>query len=173
MKTLSILRAGCISLLLMGCGRAPVYPASPSAPESSGQAAQGVSRPESTAEFEPPAEQSRAPSEPSSLPVAPSTKRNYALPPDSYDGGHEGVRSLWEELSAAEQVALSVRSGCERACRALLSMHRATERLCELASDEPEKKACQQARQRLREAKETVRRSCQRCEQGPSLTSDD
>jgi hypothetical protein len=50
---------------------------------------------------------------------------------------------------------------CSRACRALASMERSANRLCELTSEEDER--CEGARRRLGSAQELVRRSCPAC----------
>ena len=50
---------------------------------------------------------------------------------------------------------------CSRACKALASMERAADGLCELAGDGDER--CQSARVRVQSARELVRRTCPSC----------
>jgi hypothetical protein len=50
---------------------------------------------------------------------------------------------------------------CTRACKALASMERAADGLCELTGDGDDR--CESARERLRAARELVRRTCSVC----------
>jgi hypothetical protein len=63
---------------------------------------------------------------------------------------------------------------CAAACRALASMERATTHLCDIAQhaeSDGDRTTCDDARKKLRAARERVRRACTTCPGGPTLDS--
>lgn len=61
---------------------------------------------------------------------------------------------------------------CGSACRALASLERATARLCELADEPDDRAKCDDAKKKLRAARDRVRSSCSSCPGGPSVDRD-
>ncbi len=72
----------------------------------------------------------------------------------------------WERARAALDAAAS---DCALACRALASMERALVHLCALATLPDDRPRCEEARRRLLDARERVRRACGSCPGGPSV----
>jgi hypothetical protein len=67
------------------------------------------------------------------------------------------------ELQRA-QAALEASAGdCAGACRALASMERATSHLCELSGEDDDRRRCDDAKKRLGDARDRVRRQCGAC----------
>lgn len=69
-----------------------------------------------------------------------------------------------EEAGDADGVGDEASSRCAVACRALASMERAAERLCELSGEDDER--CVQARERFAAALDRVEASCSECGEG-------
>jgi len=67
------------------------------------------------------------------------------------------------ELGQAQQDLEAAASDCSAACRALASMERATQHLCELAAEPDDRGRCDDARQRLHTARERIRSACGAC----------
>jgi len=61
---------------------------------------------------------------------------------------------------------------CGTACRALASLERATVRICELAEEPADVERCEDAKKKLRNARDRVRASCNACPGGPSVDRD-
>lgn len=80
-----------------------------------------------------------------------------------------GFRSFYEDFEVAELALSHASDACSDACRALRSMVRAAERMCAIAASEPEELRCEAARDRVRGAREHVRRACHVCSEGPPL----
>jgi hypothetical protein len=92
----------------------------------------------------------------------------YAQPPEATSFSSE-ITLLLEDVSVAEQLALSGQGGCMEACRALRSMERSVARLCSLADEQGQPRACEEARRRFHDAKVVVRSACAHCSGGPEL----
>lgn len=67
------------------------------------------------------------------------------------------------DFDRAEIELSQAQSDCTNACKALASMERATEHLCGLVIDEPDKRACDEARQKLGSSRDRIRSSCGEC----------
>ena len=87
-----------------------------------------------------------------------------APPPPGQGPDTEGAQPSVEQASlefdraAAELSAAG--TDCPRACKALGSMNRASERICALDPDQSAAGRCRRAKDRVTEASERVRRSC-------------
>ena len=95
---------------------------------------------------------------PSTMPVPGTTSR-----PQSPD-----VQRSWALATLGDserQIEATVKE-CATACRALASMERAAKTLCDLG----ERDECTRAKARVEAARDKVRKSCGKCENGPSLT---
>ena len=77
-------------------------------------------------------------------------------PASQPEDSHAGAPVPAEPLRANRSV-----DRCTRACRALGSMQRAANRLCELTGEDDSR--CERVRERVDEARTTVRASCPRC----------
>ncbi|MEO6420409.1 MAG: hypothetical protein ABIP39_13415, partial [Polyangiaceae bacterium] len=71
------------------------------------------------------------------------------------------------ELDRAERELAGAAGDCAAACRALASMERATGHLCDLTSQADS--SCEDARSKVRTARDRVRSTCGSCPGGPSL----
>jgi hypothetical protein len=105
-----------------------------------------------------------------------TSSKSQAAPPSNYDVSSSRKPATLGEAraaftdaenkvvalvgTAAKPVALSTDS-CGVACKALASMKRATEHLCELSTDDPA--SCDDARARLDRATARVREVCGEC----------
>jgi hypothetical protein len=67
------------------------------------------------------------------------------------------------DLDRAEHDLAAAAADCDSACRALASMDRATTHLCSLADLPDDRRRCEDARQRLSEARGRVRAACGAC----------
>lgn len=173
MRARAMIVLGCLGLV--GCARAAPPPASPSGAYPQSEEPSSIPPGEAQrapSQDAPGAEAECAPAPASTAPVGPAGTGRYARPPSSVDTADRDVWQLLDDLSVAEGLALSGQAGCERACRALRSMIRSADRLCAMASDEAEKRVCDEAQRRVRWAKDTVRSSCRRCDDGPDLGTD-
>jgi hypothetical protein len=101
-------------------------------------------------------------------PSAPTGGGDFAQPPASPPPGQgpvtEGAQPTVEqaglELDRAAAELNASGSDCARACKALGSMNRASERICALEPDTGTGGRCRRARERVTEAADRVRRSC-------------
>ncbi len=172
MKAREVVVLGCLGLV--GCAKASQPPASPAGAYPRSEAPASAPSPE--VQQEPSQDAAGAEAEcapaPTSMPLGPMGEGRYARPPSTVDTPDRDVWQLLDDLSVAEGLALSGQAGCDRACRALRSMIRSADRLCAMAEDEAEKRVCDEARRRVRWAKDTVRSNCRRCDEGPSLGED-
>ena len=103
---------------------------------------------------------------------APTSGEEYAQPPPaatpppsdalgpSDQGAQPSVERASLELDRAAAELSAAGSDCPRACKALASMNRASERICALEPDESPGGRCKRAKERVTEATERVRRSC-------------
>jgi hypothetical protein len=103
-------------------------------------------------------------------PAAPTSGGGFAEPPAArppppgQDSVAEGAQPTVEQASleldrAAAELSASG-SDCARACKALDSMNRASERICALEPDTGTGGRCRRARERVGVAADRVRRSC-------------
>lgn len=101
-------------------------------------------------------------------PAQPGAPSGYPSGTGSMPGPADAARTralleweqAWVELEAPWRE-------CRLACRALLSLERATSHICELG--QPKAPPCEDARARLGQAKERVKSQCQACPGGPDL----
>jgi hypothetical protein len=84
--------------------------------------------------------------------VTPST----AAPPDA------PAKSARAELERAQR-ELDASGDCVSACRALGSMKRATSHLCSLATEDEDRRRCEDAKKRLATVQDRVRSACGSC----------
>jgi len=123
------------------------------------------------------------PAAPASTPAPASEEAPMAAPPPAAAGAGAGSESESVQSTAPDQPGaraaarararsdfdgarreLSVAgSDCATACRALASMERAATRLCELATADDGRDACDDAQAKLREAKDRVHATCGGC----------
>lgn len=159
-------------VVLVGCGGAAKLPAPASQP-GGGEQQYGEPAPEAEESPETGAGTDGYPQQPRRdrfESVRPETR--YAQPPSDARAGDDELMRLFEDFTVAESLALSGQAGCEHACQALRSMMRSAERLCAMAQSDQEQRICTEARRRVRDAREFVRSSCQRCVDGPDLDED-
>jgi len=105
------------------------------------------------------------------LDAAEQQLRQLIAPPDSYaqppatgpqpPGTAAGVDSPAPPPPAQPTAEMSAADRCSIACRALASMSRAAERLCELTGEDDDR--CVSARARVTAAEELIYRSCPSC----------
>ena len=146
----SVVLGALLSLPLAMCGGAAPMPAqSPGEASPSGATA----APESNAATPAPGYPAAAP--PPAQPAATSSGDMQDAP-----SRRAAARA---ELAQAQAELQAAASDCTAACRALASMERATQHLCELAEDPDDQGRCNDARQRLLAARERVRSACGTC----------
>jgi hypothetical protein len=95
---------------------------------------------------------------------APAAASAPAMPEGA--GGAETGRSraaARTELQRAQADLEASAGECAGACRALASMERATEHLCQLSGEDDDRRRCDDARKRLSDARDRVRRQCGAC----------
>jgi hypothetical protein len=78
-------------------------------------------------------------------------------PPLTLEEAQSALDSAATELSTAGQ-------SCAQACKALASMKRSSDRICELNGPSDPGARCQKARDRVETARETMRKRCGSCE---------
>ncbi len=76
------------------------------------------------------------------------------------------------DFDRAERELSASNSDCASACRALASLERATVRLCDLAEQPDDVQRCDDAKKKLRTARERVKSTCSSCPGGPSVDRD-
>jgi hypothetical protein len=119
-----------------------------------------------------PPEKSKAEEPGADAEQAPARDRlNYAEPPSSTieedkDGKRltlslEGALALFEESES--QLANGILD-CDKACKALGSMERSMDRICELTGPEDPEKRCRTAKEKAKAARERVEKHCPDCE---------
>ena len=104
--------------------------------------------------------------EPAGAPMSPGRSPGAAAPPITSEAPPPAppplpVAPADDGDRAAENVEKASGDPCAIACRALSSMRRAADRLCELTGEEDA--ACVDARERVRAADERVRSGCADC----------
>jgi hypothetical protein len=92
----------------------------------------------------------------------------YAQPPGSAkeEQVHTETLSLGGALDLFEKLDTQLASGvvdCGNACKALGSMQRAMDRICELTGPDDPEKRCQSAREKAKAARERVEKHCPDC----------
>ncbi len=138
-----------------GCGGA-AKDASPSAasPSNAGAAQKSEMAPSG---YAPPPPTAPPATSPPGVPTSPGAQRRLEANAD-FDRAER-------ELSASS-------SDCASACRALASLERATVRLCDLAEQPDDVQRCDDAKKKLRTARDRVRSTCSACPGGPSVDRD-
>lgn len=76
------------------------------------------------------------------------------------------------ELERSEEELKASPGDCGTACRALTSMEHAAVELCALVGEADDQARCDDARRRLRAARDRVRNACGNCPGGPSVDRD-
>lgn len=137
-------------LLLAACGGACHAAAPPEAPGAPEAPARSTS---------PGGDYAAPPTQPSSpdSDASPSTKDDRDL--------EQAMPTLDDALSAFDQAQARLSASgndCHTACRALGSMRRSADRICELEPEEPGNR-CERARRRLRDAEQRVHDGCGAC----------
>ena len=108
--------------------------------------------------------------EPVSAQSAPNTAPSPAAAPPSSDRRREAaLRSARAELDTASRELDLATGECGSACRALASMERATGHMCNLASDESDRRRCEEAKAKVARARDRIRSSCGTCPDGTRL----
>ncbi|MCU0681047.1 MAG: hypothetical protein MUF34_02080 [Polyangiaceae bacterium] len=93
-------------------------------------------------------------------------------PPPPAEPASPNANPLWVEFERVDrELALST-GDCATACRALASLERAANRVCEGSAQLGEAARCGDAMRRLRDARGRVRSACTRCAGGPSTEPD-
>jgi hypothetical protein len=95
----------------------------------------------------------------------------YAPPPPGTAGSSRRIEVTIEYDRAARELEAAM-SDCSSACRALASLERATVRLCDLAEQPDDVQRCEDAKKKLRSARDRVRTTCTSCPGGPSVDRD-
>jgi hypothetical protein len=154
MKAIDRLRAALLGavlgLPLTMCGGAATMPASSPSPADEVPAGTGTqAAPSTKMESQPgyPPPPPAQPSVPGSADADVSRRREAAI----------------AELGRAQHDLEAAAGDCSVACRALASMERATQHLCDLAVDADDQGRCGDARQRLLAARQRVRSACGTC----------
>ena len=94
-----------------------------------------------------------------------SMSRDFARSPEAADPhGASGARVRLAEARRELDVATSERD-CVRACRALESMERAAQQVCDLARSPDERRECASAGEQVDKARSKVRSACGECPQ--------
>ena len=68
-----------------------------------------------------------------------------------------------QDLEQAQVELREAQGDCARACKALASMERATQQLCDLASSPDDQRACEDARGKLDSSRKQVQSTCGDC----------
>lgn len=149
--------------LLCRCGGAAPPPATspssqPSTVEEENQLEGGQAAPAAA-----PATPAHTPG-PETAPPAPPPPSPSTVPSADQPAEREARRlAARAELDRAEHDLTAAAADCDSACRALASMDRATTHLCSLADLPDDRRSCEDARQRLSEARGRVRAACGAC----------
>ena len=92
-----------------------------------------------------------------------------AEPPNSDRRREAALRTARSELDRASRELDLATGECGSACRALASMERATGHICNLASDESDRRRCDDAKAKVARARDRIRTSCGTCPDGTRL----
>jgi hypothetical protein len=154
--------------LLWTCGGSQpppaVAPSSPPAEESEMRAMKKTAGEETAS---PASGEAAAPERESFTPAEEARKKEAAAAaPTSAALRQAQARAEWDRARAALDAAAN---DCALACRALASMERALVHLCALATSTEDQARCEEARRRLLDARDRVRRACGSCPGGPSV----
>ena len=135
----------CVIVVAVGCASSSYKGASPPSPRQ----AEPTSMPASTSS-----------SEPQPMPPPPPTSMTGATPTMVDDLSHAQVT-----FDQSAQAFSASSNDCLSLCKALGSMQRAADHLCELTKDggDDDKKRCTDARSRLSDAKGRVDKTCGGC----------
>lgn len=99
----------------------------------------------------------------------PETPAPATEPPNSERRREAALRNARSELEAASRELDLATGECGSACRALASMERATGHICNLASDDGDRRRCEDAKAKVARARDRIRSSCGTCPDGTSL----
>ncbi len=156
--------AACAPLCMCASARPEPAAPPPVAPVAGPPPAQPPAQAPAQAPAEAPAEASaEAPASPQSAaaPRAAAAASSDTARDDRIEAMREWTRAAYDFRAAADNCAL--------ACRALASMERATVHLCALAVEPADQRRCDEARERLLDSRDHVRRTCGSCPGGPSV----
>ena len=103
-------------------------------------------------------------------PPAPTSQAT--TPPGVTGPGAQRRVEAAADFDRAERELSASNSDCASACRALASLERATVRLCDLAEQADDVQRCDDAKKKLRTARERVKSTCSSCPGGPSVDRD-
>ena len=142
--------------LVPACGGAAPHAAPAEAPQSGGMGYGDAKSAPQQAQGYPPA----APGTPLTTPVAEGTATSTGASREVTLGRARG------ELETAQRELDVAASDCAAACRALGSMDRATLHLCGLAQVDDERLRCEDAKTKVRGARDKVRTTCGSCPGG-------
>lgn len=169
------------STLIVACKKQGVAPETPDAPPSydyvqPSYAPESETAPGADAQPRdkegPGRVESVAPAPPAAQPASPAS-RPFRGADDAVTSLSPRFQAFFEDFRVAEMALTHASDACDDACRALRSMVRAAERMCAIAGNEDEQLRCERARDRVRGAREHVRRACRSCPDGPALEPDD
>ena len=108
-----------------------------------------------------------------SQPASVETNPSQPAPP-STAGGTSGsreidLRNARRDLQSATRDLDASLGDCSNACRALVSLERATAHLCELADSSSDRSSCDDAKARVVRARAQIKASCGTCSNGATL----
>lgn len=166
---------GAAALVIYGCAQSK-EPASPQSAPASGPAEPGATGGAVDRNPMAPAP-SPAQSAPNTVPASVSPERPgpprlpspAAEPPNSDRRREAALRTARSELDTASRELDLATGECGSACRALASMERATGHICTLASDESDRRRCEDAKAKVARARDRIRSSCGTCPDGTRL----
>lgn len=165
--------AAAVALLVYGCAQSKEA-ASPSAAPATAPAAD---TPGASMDRSAPAPSPVQQGAPNTAPASVSPDRSEpprqpspaAEPPNSDRRREAALRTARSELDIASRELDLATGECGSACRALASMERATGHICNLASDESDRRRCEDAKAKVARARDRIRSSCGTCPDGTSL----
>jgi hypothetical protein len=166
----------CAASLWAACGtgekRPQMAPGQPSLPgaqvesASKTKAESARSAPDTAAGAPLPSEEAE-PAKPSTAPAPPpaaAPPAGYAEPPSAQDPHARYERASIQLSQAKEQLRVATsQKDCATACRALDSMERAAEQVCEIASSSEERRSCKTAEGDVADARKRVQAACGGC----------
>lgn len=102
----------------------------------------------------------------------PAPTPQATAPPGVPGPGAQRRAEAAADLERAERELSASNSDCASACRALASLERATVLLCDLAEQPDDVQRCDDAKKKLRTARDRVKSTCSSCPGGPSVERD-
>jgi hypothetical protein len=144
--------------LVPACGGAAPHAAPAEAPPSAfGYGDSGKSQPQ------------QAPGYPPGAPTTPAAPESQATTTPTGASREATLGRARSDLDAAQRELDVAASDCAAACRALGSMDRATLHLCGLAQVDDERMRCEDAKTKVRGARDKVRTTCGSCPGGVTV----